>query len=275
MHRSDIPAGLRLSEAAHWNQTAADWEFFLQSNPDGCCVADIDGAVVATVATIRFGDAFGWVAMVLVDPSHRRTGLGTRMLHEALAMLSDMPTVRLDATPQGRRVYVPLGFRDEYALQRMVCPANPRYLHEHEPVEQMTDEDFERVAAADAAIIGADRRLLLEMLRRNAPEYARVVRGASDSVSAYAFGRRGRTFEHVGPMLAPDEASARSLLSACLAVPRLRPLIMDVPVRPSWVSWLASSGFTTQRPFARMYRGVRHSGERTDAMFAIAGPEFG
>ena len=275
MHRSDIPAGLRLSEAADWNQTAADWEFFLQSNPDGCCVAESDGTVVATVATIRFGDAFGWVAMVLVDPSHRRAGLGSRMLHEALVMLSDMPTVRLDATPQGRRVYVPLGFRDEYALQRMVCPANLRHLHEHERVEQMTDEDFDRVAAADAAIIGADRRMLLEMLRRNAPEYARVVRGASDSVSAYVFGRRGRTAEHVGPMLATDEASACNLLSACLAVPRLRPLIIDVPVRPSWVSWLESSGFTTQRPFARMYRGARHSGERRDAMFAIAGPEFG
>src|SRR5687767_7229039 len=131
MHHDDIPAGLRLCRLADWNQIAADWRFFLASSPRGCRVAVDDmGDVVGTVATIAYGSAFSWIGMVLVDPEHRRAGIGTRLLHEALALLGDETTARLDATPAGRHVYVPLGFCDEYELQRMVRlkPDLPQWL---------------------------------------------------------------------------------------------------------------------------------------------------
>ena len=110
MRRADIPAGLRLSEAAGWNQTTADWQFFLESNPDGCRVAESgEGNVVATVATMRFGTSLGWIAMVLVDPPHRGKGIGRQLLKEALDVIGEATTARLDATPAGRAVYVPVG----------------------------------------------------------------------------------------------------------------------------------------------------------------------
>ena len=120
MRSEDIPAGLRLCRAASWNQVAADWELFLTASPDGCRVATSEnGDVVGTAATIGYGDAFRWIAMVLVDPSYRRAGIGTQLLKESLALVGDT-TARLDATPAGRGVYVPLGFREEYGLQRMM-----------------------------------------------------------------------------------------------------------------------------------------------------------
>src|SRR5688572_17186170 len=119
MRDEDIPAGLRLCRAASWNQLAADWELFLAASPDGCRVAtNEDGEVVGSAATINYGDSFSWIAMVLVDPSYRRSGIGTRLLMESLKIVGDQ-TARLDATPAGREVYVPLGFREEYPLQRM------------------------------------------------------------------------------------------------------------------------------------------------------------
>src|SRR5688500_7104754 len=115
MRRDDIPAGLRLCRLANWNQVAADWELFLASSPGGCCVAmDDRGDVVGSVATIRYGDESTWIAMVLVDPLHRGKGLGTRLLKEALTIIGEPTTARLDATPAGRSVYVALGFCEEY-----------------------------------------------------------------------------------------------------------------------------------------------------------------
>jgi len=65
--------------------------------------------------------------MVLVDPEQRRLGIGSRLLRHAIAWLQarGVAAVKLDATPLGRKVYVQLGFVDEYGLARYggVAPA--------------------------------------------------------------------------------------------------------------------------------------------------------
>lgn len=273
MRRDDIASGLRLCRQANWNQVAADWELFLTASPDGCRVATDDaGNVVGSVATIGYGDAFSWIAMVLVDPQHRRAGIGTRLLKEALDILGDATTARLDATPAGRAVYAPVGFREEYGLQRMQRPATVRPKPDH-VVRRMTDVDFADALQYDLDVFGADRRALLEMCRRDAPEYAWAI--GDGRVDGYLFGRHGYAFEQMGPLVARDERAARLLADACLSAHPDRPFIIDAPLHASWIAWLESAGFTLQRTFTRMCRGEQGFHERLDRMFAIAGPEFG
>ena len=277
MRHDDIPDGLRLCRLASWNQVEADWRFFLDSSPGGCRVAENEvGQVIASVATIAYGDAFGWIAMVLVDPRHRRRGIGTRLLKEALDVLGDAAAVRLDATPAGREVYVPLGFSDEYGLQRMVRAPTVHLEVDTADVgfvRQMTDGDFADIIKDDREVFGADRHALLEMCRREAPEYASVIGGTR--IEGYAFGRHGHSFEQLGPLVARDESTARRLVAACLSAFGDRPFIIDTPLRACWLDWLVSQGFSLQRPFVRMRRGVARFHERVDRVFALTGPEFG
>lgn len=289
MRPDDIPAGLRLCRRANWNQVAADWELFLTSSPGGCHVATDDaGNVVGSVATIRYGDEFSWIAMVLVDPPHRGKGIGTRLLKEALNIIGEATTARLDATPAGRAVYVPLGFCEEYGLQRMERPATVADLGRvhlsavargtqtsfgETAVRRMSDVDFADVVKHDRDVFGADRRVLLEMCRREAPGYAWAI--GHDRLDGYLFGRHGYSFEQLGPLVARDEPTARVLVAACVSAHADRPFIIDAPLRASWVEWLESVGFTRQRPFTRMRRGKQRVRERVDQVFAIAGPEFG
>ena len=277
MRPDDIPAGLRLCRHANWNQVAADWEFFLKSSPQGCIVALDDAAdVIGTVATIAYGDAFSWIAMVLVDPQHRRAGVGTHLLHEALGV-TGKATARLDATPAGRAVYRPLGFRDEYALQRMVRPvtvtAERVPLQPDRRIRRMSDADFADVVANDRDVFGADRSALLTMCRSEAPEYGWTI--GEGRIDGYLFGRHGHMFEHIGPLVARDEATAARLVDACVSHHQDRAFIIDVPLRPSWTASLESAGFTPLRPFTRMRRGEPHFQERVERTFAITGPEFG
>ena len=51
MTNADVPAGMRLKELAGWNQTAADWERFLEASPQGCFVAESEGEVRAASST--------------------------------------------------------------------------------------------------------------------------------------------------------------------------------------------------------------------------------
>lgn len=286
MDSGDIAAGLRLCRASRWNQVARDWELFLALSPDGCRVAvDEGGRVVGSVATLRHGGAFGWVAMVLVDPAHRGGGIGSCLLEEALSLLDDMAVIRLDATPTGIGVYGRAGFREEYPLQRMQRPTPQLGLASAEcepqmgallrglPVRPMADGDMEAVVAWDRLVFGADRRALFDALRGGAPEYAWV--SGHGELDGYLFGRHGHDFEHLGPLVAHSEATSQQLVTACLHAHADRPYILDVPQHGSWTAWLESLSFTVQRPFTRMYRGERRYRERRDQMFAIMGPEFG
>lgn len=278
MRRDDIAAGLRLCRAANWNQTAADWEWFLSSSPDGCRVTvDDSGDVIATTVTIDYEQAFRWIAMVLVDPHHRRAGVGTSMLQDALGRAGER-TTRLDATSDGRRVYEPLGFRPEYELRRLTRSATTSTLPAHEnamPVRSLTVRDFDDVLGNDFRAFGADRRTLLDRLRREAPEYARIVRREDGAVDGFLFGRHGHAFEHLGPLVADDEPAARALVASVLSANVDRAFLIDAPSWPSWSSWLESAGFGLQRTFIRMFRGDRVQPQNADRVFAVAGPELG
>jgi hypothetical protein len=59
----DIPAGMRPIEMAGWNQTRGDGERFLGASPQGCFVAETDGEVVGTAATISYEGRFAWIGM--------------------------------------------------------------------------------------------------------------------------------------------------------------------------------------------------------------------
>ena len=228
MRAGDIPAGLRLCRASGWNQLAPDWERFLAFSPDGCRVAlGHSGEVIGSIATLRFGDRFAWIAMVLVDPAHRRAGIGTRLLQEALLLLEDMPAVRLDATPAGFHVYEPAGFREEYPLQRMRRRLFPARLIRRSKARDdtpsmsmrlMSDGDLDEVFAWDEAGV-----------RRRPARTARII---SSSGSLVRMDRRRAQLE-----LRPSDKCGRSAADR-----RLRIWPAGVSLRASWSCGRAKRG---------------------------------
>src|SRR3954447_10894450 len=74
MRHDDIADGLRLCRLGGWDQVARDWEMFLDGPDAGGIVATLDERIVATAATLRFGQLFGWIGMVLVDPAVQGRG---------------------------------------------------------------------------------------------------------------------------------------------------------------------------------------------------------
>jgi GNAT superfamily N-acetyltransferase len=287
MQWPDIEPGLRLCRIARWNQTRRDWEMFLKLSPDGCLVAEKDGSVIGTVTTVSYEDRFSWIGMVLVDPSERGRGVGTRLMIMSLDVLSGMPSIRLDATPAGCEVYRKLDFVDEYRLSRMERVeklASAGGLIPDNPARPMTREDLPAIDFFDRQAFGAERRMMLEWMFDGAPEYAWVIEqagqqgqpGQPGQISGYIFGRHGVNFEHLGPVVARDQQVARQLVSACVRQRDSRKFILDAShYEPDWRGWLASIGFREQRPFVRMfYRDNPYPGLPAQ-QFGILGPEFG
>lgn len=274
MHPRDIAAGLLLCRAAGWNQVARDWEIFLHLSPNNCFVATKDEKVVGTVTTILYQKFFSWIGMVLVDPAYQRQGIGMQLLKEALKILRHEETVKLDATPAGREVYLKLNFADEYRFSRMVINLIETKL-EVTAARPLPYHDLKETAEFDLKIFGADRQPLLEWLWGGAPKYAFVVK-EKNKILGYCLGRQGYNFTHIGPVIAKNFTIAKDLVLAALNNNIGRSVIIDVlHFDPEWMKWLTSLGFAEQRSFIRMYRGSNCFPGLPENQFAILGPEFG
>ncbi len=275
MTPSDIAGGLRLCRASGWNQLEQDWRVFLEWEPAACLVEERERKVVGTVAGLRYGHCFSWLSMLLVDPSERGVGIGTRLLQGGLNMLADN-CVRLDATPLGRPIYERSGFVDEYPVTRVSAKVDAAEFAQFQScVRRIGEQDLEPVFSYDRAVFGADRSRLLIALLQLAPAYAWIA-GKPGDVKGYCFGRPGFLYEQLGPVVAQDQEIAANLVSACLKSQAGKTVVLDVPhFHPAWLSWLEGRGFSPARSFMRMRRGENSCPGLPDRMFAIAGPEFG
>ena len=268
---ADIPSGLRLSAAAGWNQQESDWRFLLERNPGRFVVAVRDGRVIGSGGAVCYGSALAWVCMILVDPSERGHGIGTRIVSGVLERLSDMRSVGLDATPFGLGVYSKLGFVETSRLLRMEAP--PTSGEEDEsPVRPLSPGDLEAVLALDRSVFGADRGELLRASASRSPALVAVREGA---IVGYCFGRDGARSRQIGPVVADDVDVASSLVVSSLVADTGGPVVVDVPSdRPNWLALLHEFGFEEKRPLVRMFRGTPPPGN-PERVWAIFGPEFG
>jgi GNAT superfamily N-acetyltransferase len=270
----DIPAGLSLCRAARWNQREPDWRHFLTTAPHGALVAEDDGAVIGTVATLPYGP-FTWISMVLVDPAARGRGVGTTLLHRGLELVPDEVTARLDATPAGEVLYRKIGFAGEYGLERWFLDTRRATVQPGPSARPLEPSDWPAIREMDLRAFGASRAALLQRLAAEAPEYAWVLDGGH-GLRGYQFGRHGHVREHLGPIVAGDQEAARGLVASCLTAVPGRAVFMDVPDdRQAFRMFLRAAGFVVERPFLRMYRGPLTAPGEPSSIYAIAGPEFG
>lgn len=270
---ADIPRGLALCRQAGWNQLERDWKIFLTLSPDGCLAVEED-MVIGTAATLKYGDRFSWIGMVLVDKEFRGRGIGMELLLKALDLLKKETTVKLDATPAGRQLYLKLGFVEEYPLSRMIKPG----IH-HTPYVSVArvfqKGELETIAELDFKVFGANRLSLLEWMYAGAPTMTYVFK-KNNEMLGYCLGRYGHKYIHIGPVVAADANIARQLVLATLNQHNGQAVMLDIShFDPSWMAWLVSIGFEEQRPFYRMYRGLNDYPGEPEKQYAILGPEFG
>lgn len=270
---NDAEAGYRLSTEAGWNQTVEDWRLMLFEG-EGRGQVTPAGELVASALIMPYEKRLAWVAMVLTTEKNRRQGLATRNLRWAIDRCRELGlSAGLDATPDGREVYLPLGFEDVYALHRwradrVVLPAVPPSDVAVAPL------DGADMAALDAVAFGARRDVLLRYLQTNRPDVALVATSDGHS-KGFILARSGRGALHLGPLTATSSAVAVALLVHALRHVR-GPVSIDVPDhQTAVVRLLEAAGFQPVRPFFRMVRDAKAAMGDPACTFAIAGPELG
>jgi ribosomal protein S18 acetylase RimI-like enzyme len=270
----DVAGACALNAEAGWNQVAADWRYMLAAG-GGTGIEAADGRLVASSMVLPWGDRFGWIAMILVTRDHQRRGLATELMRRAIERCRDRGWIAgLDATEQGRPVYLPLGFRDVYALSRWTADAAAPIPAPAVPVRPLAAADLPAVAAWDASVFGAERAAYLAHLLARAPEVA-FVSEQGGRIAGFVLGRDGRLATQVGPLEAGDEATALALLAAAVGGQRGR-VFLDAADRHVTVrERLEAAGFRRQRGYTRMLLDRDAALDDPARVYVISGPEFG
>lgn len=248
LEASDVPQVLALSQAVGWDQTGEDWRLAIEMNPNGCFAVECEGAVVATATSIRYGTNLAWIGMVLTHPEFRGRGYARSLMRSALEHLSDVETIKLDATEMGAPLYRKLGFVDECAIERW---------RGHTRLSPVEVEPF-KYPAFDKDAFGANRGALLDRL-------AKIE--AASLEDAFAMGRGNR----FGPCVSRSKDSALLLAKWYLARHPNEAIVWDLFPENNLAETL---DFRLSRRLTRMTRGRELKADNSQ-IYAGAGFEFG
>lgn len=271
---TDIPSCINLCRLNNWNQTEKDWSLLLRMSDKDSRVAMINDEIMGSFTTINYEGLFSWIGMVLVNPAYQRHGIGKRLMDEAIKIQTNRGTIKLDATPTGRNLYLELGFEDEYSLVRLeaqsVVKENLKF-----SASKIHTSDLDRICEYDELIFGSKRNMLLNSFYYRVPQAAYCIE-KEDRINGYCFGREGFKYNQIGPIIADTFEDAVELVSTALLNFSSKPMIIDSFLHDvRWVGWLKERGFTEQRGFTRMYKGENKHTGIPQKQYAVAGPEFG
>ncbi len=279
MTRSDLPHGEKLSQQAGWNQTAADWQRFLQLQPDGCFVAQLNDQLVGTVTTCLF-DSVGWIGMMLVASSARSQGVGRALMQQAIDFLESRAatTIRLDATPLGEPLYTSLEFITQYRLTRFAgkvhCPNSEKPDSKNNNEAYSQKPDWDRIATFDTSLIGYSRKKIFPLLEAD-PEIHTFVDCDGQEILGYVCTRPGRLAAYVGPCMVRSPKVGERLMRQALGQYHSQAVIVDVPNdNRRAVEAVASFGLEPSRELVRMCRGET-APESIDSLWASGDPAKG
>ncbi len=292
----DLRLGLRLSRQAGWNQIESDWRRFMNMEPEGCFVAELNGCPAGTTTTCIF-EKVAWIAMVLVDKESRGQGVGTKLLKHSFDYLNarKVKAVRLDATHLGQPIYEKLGFVPEYELARFegTAPSSitlggslkaigfgdggeksiPKR-HKASPRDcRLRLPPFADMIKFDRQMTGTNRTKMLSLLFKEFPENTRI-RTLHNKIDGFITMRPGANAFQIGPCTATINAGP-ALLSDALNRCAGNVVFVDIPTgNVPAVKITESNGLKIQRRFMRMCRGERIK-DNPENIWAGSGPEKG
>jgi GNAT superfamily N-acetyltransferase len=273
----DAEAVWPLSIEAGWNQNVADWRFMLGAGR-GYGLRNASGAWEASSLVLPLGPRLAWISMVLVTKARRRGGVGTSLLKRCIDDVTERDVVAgLDATEQGRPIYLPLGFHDLYRISRWHLDVARESIAAPTGITMrpVAMADLPTIALYDRPLSGMERPTLLAHLAVRRPGLAWVAETASGKLAGFALGREGRAAHSIGPVVADNESIGLALIARATGSAR-GPFIVDVPEAHRDIRrWLEDQGAVSPRGYMRMTLGAAERLDSPAHVFALAGPELG
>ncbi|MBL6079876.1 GNAT family N-acetyltransferase [Belnapia sp. T18] len=268
---ADLPAAQALTAALRWPFRLEDWTFAFALGEG--LAAELDGRLAGTALGWRYGPAAN-LGMVVVAEAAQGRGLGRALTEGVLDILGER-SVMLCATVSGSPLYRKLGFASLGLIrqhQGEVIATAPVPLPPGQRLRPVGREDAPLLAALDRRALGLHRDALIGALL---PVAEGMVLEQDGEAIGFALVRRFGRGQVIGPVVAPDRASAQALIAHGLGARAGQFVRIDVPDGSGLSPWLPSLGLAEVDTGQMMVRGTPPRGDGRLGAFALVSQSLG
>ena len=268
----EISIAVNWAAAEGWNPGLADDACFAATDREGFLIGEVDGVPAATVSCVNYGANFAFLGFYIVREDLRGRGYGLCMWNAAIAHAGPR-VIGLDGVVAQQENYRKSGFKLAYANVRyggIVSAPDAS----HTGVISLNELPFSIVEAYDATVFPAARPEFLRAWIDSPGHIGRAVM-RDGSLAGWGVIRPCRKGRKIGPLVADDRATAKTILSALLASVGGGEIFLDVPsIHRDAVALAQELGLAPTFETARMYTGAIQP-LRLDRVFGVTSFELG
>ena len=254
MTRGEVDTAVEWAAAEGWNPGLNDAECYFEADPAGFFIGLLDGAPIATLSAVRYGESFGFMGFYIVRPDCRGRGYGMKIWKAGLEYLEGR-IIGLDGVVDQQDNYRKSGFSLAHRNVRYEGAGGGHALEGADVIE-LASLPFETVAAYDARFFPEDRTRFLEAWVKQPGSHALGIR-RDGGLKGYGVMRPCRSGYKIGPLLADGPAPAEVLFRALKSrVGPSNPVFLDTPeVNRAAVDMARRHSMEVVFETARMYTG--------------------
>ncbi len=249
----DLEAAESLTRDVKWPHRLEDWRFSF-SLGEGL-VAVREQQVFGTALRWRWGKRHATLGMVIVAAQLQGRRVGQHLMQSLLDGLDDRSAL-LHATAEGRGLYERVGFCATGEIrqhQGIATPAQLVALAEDERLRPLGRNDAKALIALDTLAAGMPRDPLIRALLAQGDTV--VLARGSEAVGFSVLRRFGRGHV-IGPVVAPDLASAQALIGYWCSRQAGRFVRIDIDASSGLAEWLETLGLQRVGMATPMVRGA-------------------
>lgn len=171
------------------------------------------GRLVSSGAVIKYGKNLSSIGMIMVDPMHRRLGLGKDITKQCLDRAGGNSCIMLISTPEGYPLYESLGFRQIGSMYKFVREQHAiKEIHGQDiSIFPLETDGLDDIMVMDMHAFGTSRRDFLHVRLRQATE-AWVALNLGGKVGGYIMCIDTPANTIIDPLVAEDDRIATNLL---------------------------------------------------------------
>ncbi|QHM71535.1 GNAT family N-acetyltransferase [Mixta intestinalis] len=250
MTPADLAACAALTQEVKWPHRLADWQMMLALGEG--LVAEHQGRIVGSTLYWRWGTQRATLGLIIVAGAMRGQGIGSVLLEQALQQLPGM-TLHLHATAAGAPLYRRFGFAGKDEVVQYQTPRLSVLPPVTGTMQAATHDDLPALAQLDYRANGFQR---LPLLQRLLADGASIILTRQQGIpSGFAVTRRFGHGFNIGPVIAPDAATAQQLIAQAMQPLTGEFVRIDSRRRCNLGAWLVGFGLEAVDTPLRMVRG--------------------
>jgi ribosomal protein S18 acetylase RimI-like enzyme len=235
------------------------------------------GKIVSSAAIIPYDTDLASIGMVIVNEEYRGLGLGKKATQKCIDSVSQITSIMLISTEDGKPLYENLGFKTvDYVHKYLSDNYIPTklFINREITLEKYSENDINEIIELDSAAFGDKRRKLL-LNRINQSKHCLVVRNLKGKIIGFGLSILGPVNLLIGPIVAPDSKTAALIIDR-LVLNHQGNLRIDVPSNnDELMLFLEKSGFVKVSNPPIMIKNSINMPYRNKGLFAITAQIFG